>query len=399
MTFLALNLASPARLAAACIAAGALAACGGGGGGDDATAQPAESPTYAQGAIHGLGPVQVGGVRYDESSAAVYDDSGTAVDRSALALGMVVDVHASAASTGADGVAVATASAIHYRSGIEGPVSAVDATGGTLTVLGQAIAVTSTTVFEDELRGGLGRVAVGDVLEVYGFLDGEGRYVATRVEREDDDDPYKLRGPVQALDAAAQSFRIGALTISYAGLPAAASLLADAQTVRVELQPAPDAAGRWVATRIDAAGGASALPAGRVNSEIEGVVTAYASPVSFSVNGVAVDASQVARLPAGLAVGTRVEVEGTLADGVLTAREVELDDDRGTPAGLEISGRIDSVDAASQRIVVRGIAVQYGAARFEDGTAAQLAAGVEVEVTGTLSADGSTLQATEIEFD
>ncbi|MEF7614522.1 DUF5666 domain-containing protein [Aquincola sp. MAHUQ-54] len=387
------------KLAGTCLAAGALAACGGGGGGDDGSAAPQALATYASGAVHGLGPVQVNGARYDETGATVYDEAGAAVGAGALALGMVVEVHAGEPVTSAGGGQVAPASTIRYRSEIEGPVASVDAGAGVLTVLGQRIGVTPSTVFDDDLRGGLGRVRAGDVLEVYGFLDAAGAYVATRIEREDGDDPYKLRGAVQGLDTAAQTFRIGALTVSYAGLPAAAAVLADGATVRVELRSAPDAAGHWPATRVQGAAAAAGLPTGRVNSEIEGVVTAYAGPASFSVNGVAVDASQVARLPAGLGLGARVEVEGTLAGGVITAREVELDDDRDAGEGLEVSGAIERVDAAVPSFVVRGIEVLHAGARFEDGTAAQLAVGRQVEVTGVLSADGNTLQASEVEFD
>lgn len=384
------------HITVACVAAAALAACGGGSGGDaDAAASPA--PAYAQGAVHGVGPLQVGGTRYDESAATVHDDTGAAVDRNALALGMVVGVQASAPAAAGG---AAAASAVRYRSEIEGPVSAVDAAAGTLTVLGQPVVVTASTVFDDDLRGGITRVAVGDVLEVYGFPDAEGRTVATRIEREDDGDPYKLRGTVQALDPTAHTFRIGTLTVSYAALPAAAGLLADGAAVRVELQPAPDAAGRWAAARIDAANGAPGAPAGAVQAEVEGVVTRLAGPTSFAVDGVAVDASQVARVPAGLRLGSRVEVEGTLADGVLTAREVELDDDHDADdEGLTVGGAIERVDAEGRRFVVRGIEVDYAGARFEDGTAARLAAGVRVEVRGVLSEGGSTLRAAEVDFD
>ena len=95
----------------------------------------------------------------------------------------------------------------------------------------------------------------------------------------------------------------------------------------------------------------------------------------------------------------RVEVEGVLVNGTLVAREVELeDDDDRDGGGLEIEGRITSVAAGG--FVVRGVTVGYDAAtRFKGGTPAQLAVGVKVEVQGSLSPDGATLLATEIEFD
>jgi hypothetical protein len=59
-------------------------------------------------------------------------------------------------------------------------------------------------------------------------------------------------------------------------------------------------------------------------NELEGRVTAYSSPTSFSVDGIPVDASAA---PRALSVGMRVEVHGTMANGVLVASRVEIEDD------------------------------------------------------------------------
>jgi Domain of unknown function (DUF5666) len=58
-------------------------------------------------------------------------------------------------------------------------------------------------------------------------------------------------------------------------------------------------------------------------SELEGRVTSYASPTSFSVDGIPVDASAA---PRTLSVGMRVEVYGTMTNGVLVASRVKLED-------------------------------------------------------------------------
>ena len=58
-------------------------------------------------------------------------------------------------------------------------------------------------------------------------------------------------------------------------------------------------------------------------TELEGRVTAYTSPASFSVDGIPVDASGA---PSTLAVGMRVEVYGTMANGVLVASRVKIED-------------------------------------------------------------------------
>lgn len=388
-------LARPGRLAAALSLAFAAAACG---GGDGASPPSAVAQAYAAGAIHGFGSIHVNGVRYDDSRAVVVDDAGASSSRDQLALGMVVEVQSAVPAADAQGRLTAAAAEIRVRSEIQGPVTAVDTAGRTLTVLGQRVAVTEATVFDDDLRGGLARLARGDVVEVYGYQDAAGAYLATRIEREDRSDAYKLRGRLHGLDAAARTFRFGDLTVSYAAVSAGVTL-AEGDFVRVELARSPDAAGHWAATRLRSESAGAGLPPTSVNAEIEGVVTAFTDAGRFSVNGVAVDASQAATRPTGVQLGARVEVEGRLSGGVLTARRVELEDDRDTDDGLEVEGVVESVDAAAQTFVVRGVTVHHGAARFEGGAASRLTAGAKVEVKGVLGLDGNTLQASEVEFD
>ena len=239
------------------------------------------------------------------------------------------------------------------------------------------------------------------VVEVYGFLQPSGQYLATRID--DEDDPvthYKLRGVVSGLDTAARTFRIGTALVSYADIAASVSGLANGQYARVELQLTPDASGAWRARSIRLATTAIGMPAGDgVKAEIEGYITAFTSDARFSVAGIVVDASAVGQLPPGLAVGRRVEVEGVLSAGVLVARSVEFEDDDDDDDEFEIEGVITSVSASARTFSVRGITVNYANARFKDGTAEQLAPGVKVEVEGQLASDGTTLLATEVEFD
>ena len=68
--------------------------------------------------------------------------------------------------------------------------------------------------------------------------------------------------------------------------------------------------------------------------------------------------------------------------------------------GFELHGAFTAIDTTAQTFVLRGITVAYGGGGvdFRKGTAAQLAVGVQVEVRGMLSADGTMLQATRISF-
>ena len=199
-----------------------IAACGGGGS-DDSSSTGSSTDTgtatataFTQGTVTGFGSVIVNGVRFDDSSCTVTDDSGTAQALGALRLGMRVEIDSSAVDTT---TATARAHALRFGGLVTGPVEAVDATAGTLTVLGQGVDVTSTTVFDDSLAGGLAAVATGAVVEVHGLLDSAtGRITATRIEPESSATRYKLRGVVRALDSTAKTFRIGAATINYAGV-------------------------------------------------------------------------------------------------------------------------------------------------------------------------------------
>ncbi len=390
--------------AAVAFAAGLLVSCG---GGVDSGGTGAPALAFASGTITGFGSVIVNGVRFDDRSAAVRDGDGSVRSRDDLRLGMSTDVRGSAIVVDAAGRSVSTASSIVFASEIVGPVGASDAVARTLVVLGQTIDVTAGTVFDSGLAGGQAAIVVGDVVEIHARLDAAtGHYVATRIERRSSAAQYALRGIVAGLNRPARTFSIGATRIAYVSLAAAAvpAALADGRFVRVSLALAPGAGGVWNATRI--VDGAAAIDDGE-QAHIEGRVSAFTSLSQFSVNGTPVDARD-ARFPngsAGLALGRRVEVEGTLAAGVLVARSVEVRSEGGGGGGgggeeYDVRGAIASLDTAAMTFVVRNVVVGYaGTVDFRGGSAADLAVGREVEARGMLSADGTRLQATRIDIE
>lgn len=379
-----------------------IAACGGGDdplpvSGAGAVASTEKATAWAAGPISGFGSVIVNGVRFDDSSAVVSDDSDTTRGRDRLRLGMMVEV---------DGAAVAAGSGralrIRFGSEIVGPVTAKDAAAGTLVVLGQTVAVTDTTVFDDSLAGGLAGIQVGRVLEVHALYDaGTGRYRATRIEDEDSATAYTLRGQVSALDTAARTFVIGGQKIAYGSVPAAAlpAQLADGLRVRVTLQTA-QVGGAWVATSVRS--GVRAID-DRSAGHVRGAITALTGTAGFEIDGLKVDTSR-ALFPDGrdgLVVGARVEVEGPIVGGVLRATKVELDDRRASERhGFELHGTVVALDTGARRFVLRGVTVDWsGPVTWRDGSAARLADGVRVEVKGVPSADRTRLVATRISFE
>ena len=308
------------------------------------------------------------------------------------------------AASASGALPTATATRIRMGSEIVGPVD--EAPGATsLKVLGQTVNVTAETVFDDSLAGGLTAITAGMVLEIHAQFDATtGEYTATRIEDEDSVSRYKLRGLVSAPDTTAKTFQIGAAVINYAGVDAATlpSNLADGLRVRVRLQTAKNADGQWVATSVRA--GVRKVE-DHDEAHLRGTITVFTSSTSFSVNGIPVDATN-ARFEdgtAGVVLGARVEVEGSVTDGVLIATKVELEDHhRGDDRhGIELHDRIASVDTAAKTFTLeRGTKVSYaGTVRYDDGTEASIAVGRRVEVKGTLAADGVTVNATKIEFE
>jgi hypothetical protein len=381
-------------------ASGLLAACGGGGDDPASTAGggTATASSYTDGVISGFGSVIVGGVRYDDSAASISTEDGVALAASALKLGMTVEIDGGRIDRLA---ATALALRIRLNTEVKGPVEAIDTTAGTATVLGQTVLVTTSTLFDETLAGGLAALAVGDVVEVYGILDPEGaRIVATRIEAEDSATEYKLRGRIANLDTAAKTFAINGALVSYASLPAAQvpAGLANAQLVRVRLQTTP-VNGQWVATALR---GGRRFPDAITEAKLEGIVTAFASSTSFSVNGLPVNATG-ASFPdgtTGLQLGARVEVQGTISNGVMQASTVEIEERRFPgPRQWDLRGEIGNLDTTAKTFALRGVTVWYGGTvEYRDGSEATLANGVRLRVRGPLAADRTRMEAQRIDF-
>jgi hypothetical protein len=392
---------------AALLAAAWLAASCGGGvdtGGTGGTAT-----TYSTGSISGFGSIIVNGVRFDDTNASVLDDDGALhMQHADLKLGMVVDVVAGEITTDSSGAAVGAATQIVFSAEIAGPVQALNAAAGTLTVLGQPVKVDANTVFGG-VSNGLAGLNVGDTVEVFGFYDTQsGSYLAARIDKDSSLSAYKLRGPIApgSIDAANKKFSIGGAAISYAGVNGAQlPALQDNLLVRVKLQTAP-ASGVWVATQVSAA--ARHVP-DQAHTEAEGFVTDFASLGSFKVNGLQVDASGSTVAfhngsASAVANGARVEIGGRMSNGVLVAAQVSFNTSGRGNAGhgdqaFQLHGAVSAPVPASSTFVLRGITVHYdGNTVFDSGTAAGLLAGTLVDVDATLISGSGDLLATKIKF-
>ena len=142
----------------------------------------------------------VAGEPVTTTSATVYRN-GMEAD---LALNVKVEVEGSLNSSN---VLVADVVSFHHNGGVElqSTVTAVNATAGTLTVLGVEITVTSSTRLEDRSSAqvemfSLSNISVGDTVDVHGFESpaGSGKLVATRLDREPSSTAVEVSGPFTA---------------------------------------------------------------------------------------------------------------------------------------------------------------------------------------------------------
>lgn len=374
-----------------------LSACGGDVGTGGTGVAPA---SYASGRISGFGSVIVNGVHFDETSATIVDDDGRPRTAADLRLGMTVSIDAGPVTTDATGIPRATAKVLHVGADLAGPVTSVDPATGTLVMLGQTVTIGSATVF-DGYATGLAGVQAGDVVEVFAFLDAtSGRYRATRVEKEDRLLTWTLQGVVATVDAANQRFTVGGATIEDGAVPGLPAL---SPGLRVRATLAPAASGTvYAATQVVVV--QAPVLSQDEDSDVEGLVDGFQSLANFQVDGVPVDASGPGVVflngtAAGVANGVRVEVEGTVRNGVLVATQVDLRQDDSQEAAVEITGQITAVDTTAHTFTLRGQVVTWDASTaFSGGTAAGLVVGATVAMHGVLATNGSTVLATEIDL-
>ncbi len=433
----------PAAWLLVAAAAAALSACGGGGGAgaDTSSAAPSAGPggstataaatptavAYASGPITGLGSIIVNGVRYDDSAARVLgdDDSELRDDRRRLKLGMQVDVASGAVD---DSTGRAKAESVRVGSELVGTVERVtlDASGvlQSFVLLGQTVLIQRPgTVVDDSLPGGFAGITVGRLLEVHASFNGSA-YVASFIELRNAAavSRFKVRGTVSALDTTARTFQIGNTRFSYAGLGADALTvtLANGLLVRVEVSTATTSStgvlqalsvrpGRRASSSLTATAAVS-------DARLRGAVTKAVAGSTFEVNGTPVQVDASTRFDKGslasLVLGAVVEVRGVLQSGTVVASRVTLRgaDDRsggssssggGTDdvGGIELHGRASAIDLAANRFTLTHDNGTAYTVSYTGDFDTVVSTSPKLEVKGTLSGDGRSIQATLIKRD
>lgn len=272
---------------------------------------------------------------------------------------------------------------------------------GSVYVNGVRYETSGATISIDDRPGIESQLQVGDVVRISGRLNDDRRGgTASSIDCND-----AVEGPVQSVDLAAGTLVVLGQTVqtdattsfdddiqpaSLAGLPVGAV---------VEVSGFRDADGVIRATRIERHDPGDEF-------EVTGVVANHdAAAKRFAISALIVDYStaQLDDLPGGApADGLLVEVKGRSLDanGVLLATRVEgergdMNADDGDEA--EIEGLITRFVSATDFDVNMQPVTTSAATRFENGTSADLALNVRVEVEGEIR-DG-VLQAEKVEFE
>ena len=316
----------------------AVVACGGGGGGGSVASGGTGGTGVSSGTVTGFGSVFVNGVEFDTQTGSVTLDGSSGPDEATdshrgLKVGMVVKVDGEFDDDGIHGAATE----IEYEDNLEGPVDSItdiDATTKQAVVLGQTVILDKNrTNFE---KTTFDTLVVGNVIEVSGLTDADGNIRATYVEMKavsfvSGTTEMEVKGTIKSLDTGAKTFQINALTVNYASADTgdlSGGIPANGQFVEVK-GTSFGAGGELIATKVepedDGLGVADADEA-----EIEGYVTAFTSSSQFTVGNQPVETTGSTVFEGGMAgdiaVGRKLEVEGSLGGGILTATKIEFED-------------------------------------------------------------------------
>ena len=275
-------------------------------------------------------------------------------------------------------------------------------TKGSVILNGVRFDDTSAVVLiEGQSSIGGDQLATGMFVKLRGRLNADGvTGIAERIEVANE-----VRGTITAISAAAQpaSFVVVGQTV-----------LVDSTTVyanvsglgglnigqRVEVHGLRDGNGRIRASRVELLG--AGLP-----DEIKGVVSSLTT-ATFSLGNVTVNFAGAAITPARAALsnGQSVEVRGSFngTTSIFMATRIEREDLKepllqpGAGDELEVEGFVTDLTISASTFVISGRTVRYSSAtKYEDGSAGNLANGVEVEAKGKIDATGA-LNAEKIEF-
>jgi len=386
----------------ACMAVAALViGCGGGGTSTAGNGVGVGGTGAAAGPVSGYGSVIVNDVRFDFSRAtfttedAADGDDDESLGQSLAAAARPVEFGTMLSITSGDisndgSYNLAQASRIVLISAIRGPIEAKSVINNTLTVLGQQVDVDAGTWYE--ANHALAQLSPGDKVVVYGdYNPVTGHYKATRVEYRSILPIHKVRGAVSALSG--NTFMLGTLKVNFAGARGNNQNLQNGKLVRVRiLASTPLVSGAYAAQVV------SLIAPGLSNgaqTRLAGVATGVTGG-ALEINGTPVDFSHATVTGGAPSDDGRLEVEGTIQNGVLVATKVTVKPQ--TDVELSKVRLIGPVDApvnngTSGNFKLKGdVTVNWDTStQFDNGvTSSTLTLGLQVDVEGNRSTTSQT---------
>lgn len=304
-----------------------------------------------------------------------------------------------------------TANTLVYEDTVEGIVQAVAPDGSSLVVLGQTVAITTTTIIDPAIPGKnvLNLVPGRDLVEASGFVTGDGLIVGTLIDLKTGTPDYEVKGFIKNHDATRKTFAIGSLTIDYRNaelknLPDPSSntwngLLVDVRGNQVSPGGPGPYGVRMTATKVKPEElGVEDSEA----TEIEGFVTQAISPGDFYLGNVHVQTSAGTTFEGGtssdIVVGVHLEVHGSLVGGIVNATRVEFEGE------TELWANVATINSSDNTLTLAGLSaltIQFDAQTDLHGQGNphglnDLRSGDYLQIHGQLRG-GSTILATEVE--
>lgn len=388
-----------------------LASCGPGpqaGGGIGGTGNTA---SVASGPITGFGSVFVSGYEYNTGTTSMTVD-GKSGSQSDLKKGMVVLVNATLTHNyGTNDPPQRTANRLVYEDTVEGIVQSVASDGSSLVILGQTVLVNQATIIEPTVpsKNLLKLVPGQDVLEVSGFVTGDGIIVGRLIDLKTGTPDYEVKGFIKNHDNAQQTFEIGSLTVDYRDadlkdMPSQSSnawngLLVDVRGSQVSSGGTGSHGVRMTATKVKPEGLGAEDGEG---AEIEGFVTHVAVPSDFYIGNVHVLTNAGTTFEGGtlndILVGAHLEVHGSLLGGVVNATKVEFEGE------AELQANVATINSSDNTLTLTGLAgliIQFDSKTALQGQGnprhlADLRSGDHLQIQGQ-PRGGNTVLAKEVE--
>jgi len=322
---------------------------GGGIGGTGNTA------TVVSGPITNTSSNSVSVSEYDYSTGStVMTVDGTSGNQRDLKKGMVVLVNATLTHNyGTNDPPQRTAHTLFYEDTVEGIVQSVAPDGSSLVVLGQTVAITTATIIDATIPGQniLSLMPGRDLVEVSGFVTGDGTIVGTLIELKPIDlrtevPDYEVKGFIKNHDAIHKTFDIGSLSVDYRNaelkdMPSQSTnawngLLVDVRGNQVSSGGSGPHGVQIIATKVKLEGLGTEDSEG---AEIQGFVTQVVALGDFYLGNVHVQTTPSTVYDHGtineIILGVKLEVAGPLDNGVVRATKIEFKNDSQIQADLE----------------------------------------------------------------